>query len=109
MLHIHTTQLSTLVPAAGALLAAAFLTSEHHVLFSLNGCTRNFLAVTAASAFDRGGQRARATAVLMAELFTQVDRITISTWQRFVAGLATGGDRVSTGLSLWVAKLQKLR
>lgn len=108
MLNIHTAHLSTLVPATGAFLSAASLTGKHQLFFSLNYSTRNLLSLAATSAFNSGGERARATAVLVAKLITQMNCISVAAGQRLAADFAAGGNGVSAAPSLWIAKFQQL-
>lgn len=107
VLHIHTTQLAALVSAAGAFLVAALLTSEDELFFFLDRHTWHLLGLGATATSDRGGQGAGATAVLVAQLVTQMDGVAGATGQGLVAGLSTGGDGIRADSSLRVAQLQE--
>lgn len=108
VLRTHAARLATLVPAAGALLAAALLTGEQQLAFIMDACTGDVLAFGATPAADGGGEGAGPTAALVAQLLTQVDDVVGPAGQGFVAGLATGGDGVGTGAAFGITQLQEL-
>lgn len=107
VIHVHATQLAALVSAAGAFLVAALLTSEDELFFFLDRHTWDILGLGATSTSDSGGQGAGPTAVLVAQLVTQMDGVAGATGQGLVAGLSTGGDGVRAASSLSVTQLQE--
>lgn len=107
VLNIHATQLATLVPAAGAFLVAAPLTSKDQLGLCLDCSTRNLHGLGATSASDSGGQGAGPAASFMAQLLTQMNRVAGATGQRFAARLPAGGDRIRAALALAVAQLHE--
>lgn len=108
--YINTTQLPTLMSAAGALLIASSLASEDKLAFIVNRFTRDLLTLCTTSACDSRGKTAWPTRSLMAQLLTYMNSVIGATGQRLAASLSTGGDRIGTGLSLSlsVAQFQEL-
>lgn len=107
VLHVHATQLATLVSATRAFLVASSLTSEDELIFFLDCGTWDLLCLGSASASDSRGQGAGSAAVLVAHLLTHVDGVAGAAGQWFVARLSAGGDGIRAALSFRVAQLQE--
>lgn len=99
VVHSNTTKLPTLVSTTGSFLIAAFLARENKLIFPFNFLTWHLLHLVATPTPDSRVERAGPTLSLMAQLLTEVDGVTGSTGQGFIARLPTGGNRVRAALA----------